>query len=92
MKKEHGIKRVKGVKKGPDSREYGEQWLSDLEAIIIDPKRTPTIAREFENIDYQTHKDGDIIPKLEDKDHHSIDSCTYALSRDMRQSKISILT
>ncbi|MDU4406180.1 MAG: PBSX family phage terminase large subunit [Staphylococcus aureus] len=92
LKKEHGIKRVKGVKKGPDSREYGEQWLSDLEAIIIDPKRTPNIAREFENIDYQTDKDGDIIPKLEDKDDHSIDSCRYALSRDMRQSKISILT
>lgn len=91
LKKEHGIKRVKGVKKGPDSVEYGEQWLNDLDAIVIDPSRTPNIAREFENIDYETDKDGNIKPRLEDKDNHSIDSCRYALSRDMRQSSISIL-
>ncbi|MGZ7301689.1 terminase large subunit, partial [Streptococcus pyogenes] len=24
---EHGIRNIKGVKKGPDSVEYGEQWL-----------------------------------------------------------------
>lgn len=91
LKKEHGIKHVKGVKKGPDSVEYGEQWLNDLDAIVIDPSRTPNIAREFENIDYETDKDGNIKPRLEDKDNHSIDSCRYALSRDMRQSKLSIL-
>ncbi|MDU1018440.1 MAG: terminase large subunit, partial [Clostridium perfringens] len=92
LKREHGMKKVRPVKKGPDSREYGEQWLSDLEAIIIDPKRTPNIAREFENIDYQTDKDGDIIPKLEDKNDHTIDATRYALERDMRQNKLSILT
>ena len=92
LKKEHGIKRVKGVKKGPDSVEYGEQWLNDLDAIVIDPNRTPNIAREFENIDYETDKDGNVKPRLEDKDNHSIDSCRYALSRDMRQNKLSILT
>ncbi|RKW15631.1 MAG: PBSX family phage terminase large subunit, partial [Catonella sp.] len=26
---EHGISRVRGAKKGPDSREYGERWLDD---------------------------------------------------------------
>ncbi|MGZ9757282.1 PBSX family phage terminase large subunit [Staphylococcus pseudintermedius] len=91
LKKEHGIKRVKGVKKGPDSVEYGERWLNDLEAIVIDPKRTPNIAREFENIDYETDKDGNVKPKLEDKDNHTIDATRYALERDMRQNKISIL-
>src|SRR5699024_6132909 len=66
MKKEHGIPRVKGAKKGKDSVEYGERWLDDLEAIVIDPKRTPNIAREFENIDYETDKDGTPKPRLED--------------------------
>ncbi|MDU2948934.1 MAG: PBSX family phage terminase large subunit, partial [Staphylococcus epidermidis] len=47
---------------------------------------------EFENIDYQTDKDGDIIPKLEDKNDHTIDATRYALERDMRQNKLSILT
>ncbi|MGV3187199.1 PBSX family phage terminase large subunit [Staphylococcus chromogenes] len=92
LRKEHGIKRIKGVKKGPDSVEYGEQWLNDLDAIVIDPNRTPNIAREFENIDFETDKDGNVKPKLEDKDNHTIDATRYALERDMRQNKISILT
>lgn len=91
LKKEHGIKRIKGVKKGKDSVEYGEQWLDDLQAIVIDPKRTPNIAREFENIDYQTDKDGNVKPRLEDKDNHTIDATRYALERDMRQNRMTIL-
>lgn len=91
LKIEQNIPRVKAVKKGPDSVEYGEQWLNDLEAIVIDPNRTPNIAKEFENIDYQTDKDGNIKPRLEDKDNHTIDATRYALERNMRQSSISIL-
>ncbi|WP_426429077.1 PBSX family phage terminase large subunit [Staphylococcus equorum] len=91
LRQQHGIKRIKGVKKGPDSVEYGEQWLDDLDAIVIDPRRTPNIAREFENIDYETDKDGNVKPRLEDKDNHSIDATRYALSRDMKQSNLSIL-
>lgn len=87
LKHEHGIKRIKGVKKGPDSVEYGEQWLDDLDFICIDPLRTPNTAREFENIDYQTDKDGNPKPRLEDKDNHSIDATRYALSEDMRSKK-----
>ncbi|TYS91907.1 PBSX family phage terminase large subunit [Rossellomorea aquimaris] len=88
--KTYGI-RIKGAKKGPGSVEYGEKWLDDLEEIIIDPKRTPNTAREFENIDYQTDKDGNPKPKLEDKDNHAIDQCRYALENDMKQSAISFL-
>lgn len=87
LKHEHGIKRIKGVKKGPDSVEYGEQWLDDLDFICIDPLRTPNTAREFENIDYQTDKDGNPKPRLEDKDNHSIDATRYAMSEDMRSKK-----
>ena len=81
--KEFGIQALK-AKKGPGSIEFGENWLDDLEAIVIDVKRTPNVAREFENIDYQTDKDGNIRPKLEDKDNHSIDSTRYALELDMK--------
>ncbi len=84
LRKEHGIKRIAGVKKGPDSVEYGEQWLDDLDFICIDPLRTPNIAREFENIDYQTDKDGNPKPRLEDKDNHAIDATRYAFNDDMR--------
>lgn len=91
LKKEHGVKLIKGVKKGKDSVEYGEQWLDELKAIVIDPKRTPNIAREFENIDYETDKDGNVKPRLEDKDNHTIDATRYALERDMRQNRMTIL-
>lgn len=87
---EHGIKHIKGVKKGPDSVEYGEQWLDDLDFICIDPTRTPKIAWEFENIDYQTDKDGNPKPRLEDKDNHTIDATRYAFSDDMKQRKVGV--
>ena len=81
--REFGIKALK-AKKGPGSIEFGENWLDDLEAIVIDNKRTPNVAKEFENIDYQTDKDGNIRPKLEDKDNHSIDATRYSLELDMK--------
>lgn len=90
LRYEQFMKKVKGVKKGPDSVEYGEQWLDDLDFICIDPKRTPNIAREFENIDYQTDKDGNPKPRLEDKDNHTIDATRYAFSNDMKKKTITI--
>lgn len=87
LKNDHGIKRIKPVKKGPDSVEYGEEWLDDLDAIVIDPLRTPNIAREFENIDYQTDRDGNPLPRLEDKDNHTIDATRYAFEDDMRKKQ-----
>ena len=83
LRNEHFMSNVYGVKKGPDSVEYGEQWLDDLDFICIDPLRTPNIAREFENIDYQTDKDGNPKPRLEDKDNHTIDATRYAFADDM---------
>jgi phage terminase large subunit len=80
--KSYGIK-ICGAKKGPGSVEYGEKWLDELEAIVIDYKRTPNVAKEFEEIDYEVDRDGNIKSKLEDKNNHAIDSIRYALSNDM---------
>lgn len=91
MREEHGLRRLQQVKKGPDSVEYGEKWLDDLDFICIDPLRTPKIAMEFENIDYQTDKDGNPKPRLEDKDNHTIDSTRYAFERDMKRSGVRLL-
>ena len=88
--KRYGM-RVQGAKKGPDSVEYGEKWLDDLDAIVIDPKRTPNIAKEFENIDYETDKDGNPKAKLEDKDNHTIDATRYAFEDDMRKRQLSFV-
>ena len=72
LRDELNITRIYGVKKGPDSVEFGEEWLADLDFICIDPLRTPNIAKEFESIDYQTDKDGNPLPRLEDKDNHCV--------------------
>lgn len=80
--------RFVGAKKGPGSIEYGETWLDNLEEIVIDPKRTPNIAKEFESIDYQTDKDGNALPKLEDKNNHAIDATRYAHERDMSKGGV----
>lgn len=76
-----------GAKKGKGSVEYGEKWLGDLEAIVIDPARTPNIAREFEMIDYDTDKEGNPLPRLCDRDNHTIDATRYAFENDMRRGK-----
>lgn len=85
--KTYGL-RIRGAKKGPGSVEYGEKWLDDLEAIVIDPERTPNTAREYENIDYATDTDGNPKAKLEDKDNHTIDQTRYALEDDMQRGGV----
>lgn len=85
--KQYGLK-IYGAKKNPGSVEFGEKWLDDLDAIVIDPKRCPNTAREFENIDYEVDRNGDVMSRLEDKDNHGIDSVRYALSEDMVERKI----
>ena len=84
LRGDFNLPNVYGVKKGPDSVEFGERWLDDLDFICIDPKRTPNIAREFESIDYQVDRDGNPKPRLEDKDNHAIDATRYAFADDMR--------
>ena len=76
-----------GAKKGAGSVEYGEKWLSDLEAIVVDPKRTPNISREFEMIDYDTDREGNPLPRLCDSNNHTIDATRYAFSNDMKKGK-----
>lgn len=78
---------ARSAKKGPGSVEYGEKWLDDLEAIVIDPNRTPNIAKEFENIDYAVDAQGNIKARLVDLDNHTIDATRYALESDMRSNR-----
>ncbi|NOV01357.1 PBSX family phage terminase large subunit [Paenibacillus planticolens] len=78
--------RIKGAIKGPGSVEYGEKWLDDLDEIVIDPKRTPNLAKEFEDIDYQTDSDGNPKAKLEEVNNHTIDATRYAFETDMKKA------
>jgi PBSX family phage terminase large subunit len=78
---------IKGAKKGQGSVEFGEKWLDDLEAIVIDPNRTSHIAQEFESADYEVDRMGNTLNRLRDKDNHHIDGCRYALEGEMTMQK-----
>ena len=86
LRGDYNIK-VSGAKKPAGSVETGEKWLDELEAIIIDPSRCPNTTREFENIDYETDRDGNIKSRLSDKNNHSIDAVRYSLSEDILRGR-----
>lgn len=81
----YGVRAVR-AKKGKGSVEYGEKWLSEI-TIVIDPERTPNTAREFEQIDYATDRWGEPLPRLEDRNNHTIDEARYAMEEDMKRHR-----
>lgn len=68
-----------GAKKGPDSIDHGIKWLQDLDAIVIDKKRTPNAYREFSTYEYAMDKSGKYISAYPDKNNHFIDCTRYAM-------------
>lgn len=73
----HGFK-VKGVKKGAGSIEEGVEFLKSYK-IVVHPRCVHTID-ELGLYCYKTDKrTGDILPVIEDKNNHCIDSLRYAL-------------
>lgn len=76
---QYGLK-IRAVKKGPDSVEYGIKFLQDLEQIIIDDTRCPETAREFLTYDLDKDANGNFKAGFPDKNNHSIDSVRYAMN------------
>jgi PBSX family phage terminase large subunit len=75
---------LKPARKGPDSIAHGIKWLQDLNEIIIDPRRTPNIYREFSGYELEEDKFGNLKGVFPDKDNHSIDATRYALEDTVR--------
>lgn len=90
IRQDHGLQ-IRGARKGPGSVEYGEKWLDDLEEIVIDPERTPNIAKEFEDIDYQVDQDGNPKAKLEDTNNHTISHMALNAKKLLRKRKMKVL-
>ncbi len=81
-----------GVKKGPGSVAHGMRWLQELGGIVIDPARTPNIAREFQGYEYASDRNGNFLPDYPDKDNHTIDATRYALEPVIGQRKVKTLS
>lgn len=80
-----------GVKKGPGSVEHGMRWLQDLGHIIIDPARTPNIAREFAAYEYTRDRNGNFLSDYPDRDNHTIDSARYALEPEIGMRRLGTM-
>lgn len=76
-----------GAKKGADSIDYGIKWLQKLDAIVIDPSRTPNAYNEFLRYEYDRNKEGNFISRYPDRDNHYIDMCRYALESIMKNKR-----
>lgn len=79
--------RVVGAEKGGDSIRHGIKWLQSLNAIYINPIKTPNIYREFTKYEYKINKQGEYTGELGDKDNHTIDATRYALWVAIQRSK-----
>ena len=77
--------RISGVKKGPDSIEWGIRFLQSLESIVIDDMRSPETAREFLTYEYDKDAQGNWKAGYPDKNNHSIDMVRYAMEDEAYQ-------
>jgi PBSX family phage terminase large subunit len=84
--RQYGLK-IRGVKKGPDSIEYGIKFLQSLEEIIIDDVRCPETAREFLTYELDKDANGNWKAGYPDKNNHSIDAVRYALNDEAMKYK-----
>jgi phage terminase large subunit len=72
----HGYPRIIGAKKGPGSIEEGIQFLKSYDLVVH--SRCRHVADELTAYSFKKNKlTGQIIPVLEDKKNHTIDSLRY---------------
>jgi PBSX family phage terminase large subunit len=74
---------AKPAVKGAGSIDYGMKWLQGRK-IVIDRRRTPNAAHEFESYEYDRDRNGNFVSGYPDKNNHLIDATRYALERVIR--------
>lgn len=86
--RKHGFPRIESASKGPNSVMEGIEFIKNYD-VVIHPSCIHT-ADEFMLYNYQIDKlTGDVLPKLEDKKNHTIDSVRYALEKLRRQERMA---
>jgi len=84
----HGMPNMRPAIKGARSVEEGVEFLKSFD-IVVHPRCERTIA-ELTHYSYKTDSmTGDVLPMLEDKDNHLIDSLRYACEGARRAIKVS---
>lgn len=84
--RKHGFPKIMAATKGPKSIEEGIEWLKSYD-IVVHPRCTHTID-ELSLYSYKTDPlTGLVLPVLEDKKNHVIDSVRYACEGVRRAQK-----
>lgn len=81
---------IRACIKGAGSVDFGIKWLASRTKIIIDRKRCPETAKEFEQYEYMKDRDGNFISGYPDENNHFIDAVRYALNDEIMRSKYII--
>lgn len=81
---------IRACVKGAGSVDFGIKWLASRAKIVIDRRRCPETAKEFEGYEYLKDKDGNFISGYPDKDNHFIDAVRYALNDEVMMSKSAV--
>ena len=81
-----GLNIIKTIK-GQGSKEHGIKWLADRAKIVIDKKRCPNIASDFQLYEFKKDKNGKKILEYPEEPDGSA-SVRYGLEDIIRQSKI----
>lgn len=86
-----GLK-VVGARKGPDSVDYGVQWLQNKTKLVFDSRRTPNAYTEFAAYEYERDRDGNFISAYPDNNNHTIDAARYALENVIGKRKVGFMS
>jgi PBSX family phage terminase large subunit len=81
---------IRACVKGAGSVDYGIKWLASRAKIVIDRKRCPETAKEFETYEYMKDKDGNFISGYPDENNHFIDAVRYALNDEIMRSRAAV--
>lgn len=79
--------RIVGARKGQDSKAHGIKWLQDRAEIVIDKKRCPNVANDFETYEYKKDKEGNINDLDYPEEPDGSAAVRYALENIMLQMK-----
>lgn len=82
----HGFPRIQAAIKGPRSLEEGVEFLKGYD-IVVHP-RCKHVIDELTTYSYETDDlTGQVLPKLKDKDNHTIDALRYACEAIRRNNQ-----
>ena len=88
--KRHGFPKIQAAVKGPNSVEEGVSFLQSYDIVVHPDCRH--VVDELTLYSYKTDKkSGQILPELEDKKNHTIDSLRYALEA-VRRTQVNAAT